>query len=267
MEVYMHIRIAGILLSCVLIFLGFLCQEEKQEPVKEPVAEVKIVPAVKPKEEIPSVCIWDITPVKLEPTQKGRWISSLALGEKVVWLSEEKVDSTDKSNKYLKVRLSDGKEGWVSDYTLATDAKPAVTIHKSIIYLRPDLVTVTNKEYAPMEFVAISMLENEWCEAKGLESKKTGWIKSETVSIKDDDIAVALLAYKALAETNKDKKKEKIEAIINNPLFSKSLFIDTLKNVLSKIPPWDDDEKPPVKSPKKSEDSEDSEKSDGVVEF
>jgi hypothetical protein len=260
----MHSRIIGIFLSCIFIFAGFVCEEEKKT---EPVPEVKPVPVEKPKVEIPSVCIWDITPVKIEPMQKGRWISSLALGEKVIWLDEERADITDKNKKYLKIRMSDGKEGWVSDYTLAVDAQPAVAIHKSIIYMRPDLVTITNNEYAPMEFVAVSKLENEWCEAKGLESKKTGWIKSESVSIKDDDIAVALLAYKAFAETDKNKKKEKIEAIVNNPMFSNSIFIDTLKSALSKIPPWDDDEKPKLKVRKKTEDSEDSEESNGAVEF
>jgi hypothetical protein len=107
-----------------------------------------------------------------------------------------------------------------------------------------------------MEFIAVSKLENEWCEAKGQESKKTGWIKSESVSLKDDDIAVALLANKALAEAKRDKKREKIEAIINNPLFSHSLFIDTLKNYLTKIPPWDDDDEPTFEGSDHSDESE-----------
>jgi hypothetical protein len=260
----MRVRITGIFLSCIFIFVGFLCEEEKKV---EPVPEVKPAPVEKPKVEIPSVCIYDITPVKIEPAQNGRWISSLALGEKVIWLDEEKADILDKSKKYLKIRLSDGKEGWVSDNTIYISAQPAVAIHKSAIYLRPDLVTITNNEFAPMEFVAVSKLENEWCEAKGFEGRKTGWIKSESVSKKDEDIAVALLAYKAFAETDKNKKKEKIEAIINNSMFSNSIFIDTLKNVLSKIPPWDDSEKPKLKVPPKTKDSEDPDESDGAVEF
>jgi len=235
----MHIRIAALFLSFIFIISGFQCEQEGK-----PVTEIKDTPAVKPKVEIPSVCIYDITPVKMEPAQKGRWISSLELGEKVIWLNEEKADVNDSNKKYLKIRLSDGKEGWVPENTLAIDSRPAVVIRKCAIYLRPDLVTITNKEYAPMEFVAVSKLENEWCEAKGREGEKRGWIKSETISLKDNDIAVALMADKAFKETSKDKKKEKLEAIISNPLFADALFIDTLKYQLSKIPPWDDEEEP-----------------------
>lgn len=244
-------KIIGIFSSCILILLSFHCQEEKK-----PVAnEVKIIPVINAKEGIPSVCIWDIASVRLEPTQKGKWISSLALGEKLISLGEEKVDTTDKNRKYFKIRLSDGKEGWTFENNLAVDAKPAVAFQRAVIYLRPDLVTITDKEFAPMDFIAVSKLENEWCEAKGQEGKKTGWIKSKSVSVKDDDITVALLATKALAETKGDKKKEKIEAIINNPSFSNSIFLDTLKYCLTRIPPWELEES-------SSEGSEDSDVSD-----
>ncbi len=182
------------------------------------------------KDGIPSVCIWDKASVKSEPTQKGAFVSSMALGEKVICLGEDKVDPADKNRKYYKIRLSDGKEGWASEYSLAIDAKPSVAIQRTMIYLRPDLVTVTDKEFSSMEFIAVSKTENEWCEARGQEGKKKGWIKANSVTTKDDDITVALLGLKALTETNKDKRKEKIDAIVNNPSFANSIFIDSLKN-------------------------------------
>jgi SH3-like domain-containing protein len=249
-EIYMRTKIIGIFLSCILILLSFHCREQK----KPAPSQVKIVPETKAFEGIPSVCILDIASVKSEPTQKGIWISSLALAEKVTWLGEEKVDAEDKNTKYFRIRLSDGKEGWVTENCIATDAKPAVAIRRAVIYLRPDLVTITNKEFVPMEFIAVSKLQNEWCEAKGQEGKKTGWINSGSVSLKDEDISVALLAKKALAETSRDKKKEKINAIIKNPSFANSLFIDTLKYCLTRIPPWDENEP----SYDESEDTEDS---------
>lgn len=246
----MRTKIIVIFLSCILILLSFNCQERK----KSVQYEVKVLPVEKPMEGIPSVCIYDNSIVKSEPSQKGKLISSLALGEKVIYLVAERIDSTDRNKRYLKIKLSDGKEGWAADNILAIDAKPAVTICKTIIYLRPDLVTITNKEFAPMEFIAVSKPESEWCEAKGQENKKTGWIKSIYTSVRDEDITVALLASKALAETKKDKKKEKLTAIINNPSFANSIFIDTLKICLSNIPPWDDDES----SYDESDESEDS---------
>jgi hypothetical protein len=247
----MRAKIIGLFLTCILILLSFNCQEKKK-PVQ---IEVQLAPVEKPMEGVPSVCIFDNSTVKSEPSQKGKLISTLAAGEKVIFLKQEKLDSADRNKKYIKIKLSDGKEGWALDNSLAVDAKPAVAICKTIIYLRPDLVTITNKEFLPMEFIAVTKPENEWCEAKGRELKKTGWIKSIYTSVKDEDITVALLANKALAETSKDKKKEKLNAIINNPSFSNSIFIDTLKTCLANIPPWDDDES----SLDESEESEDSE--------
>jgi hypothetical protein len=230
-------RISGIMLCCALVILSFECQQEKKPP-----AETKVVPVVQPKEGDPSVSVLENTPVFAEASQKGKPASTLALGEKVLFLDQDKTDSANRSIKYLKIRMSDGKEGWVLESSLAVDARPAVVICRSVIYLRPDLVTITNKEFSPMDFVAISKVDNEWCEARGQENKKYGWIKSVTVSEREDDITVALLASKALAEKNRDKKKEQLRAIISNPSFSKSLFIDTLKTCLAKVPPWDDDE-------------------------
>ncbi len=234
----MEKKYAAICLSAFLVLLSISCQEKK----KPSQFEVKLPPVEKPFEGIPSVCLVDNTVVKSEPSQKGMPISTLAMGEKVLYMNTEKIDSSERNRKYLKVKMSDGKEGWSPDNSLAINSKPAVTICKTIIYLRPDLVTITNKDFAPMEFVAVTKPENEWCEAKGQDNKKTGWIKSIYTSLKDEDITVALLAKKALAETKKDKKKEKLNAIINNPSFSGSIFIDTLETCLSKIPPWDDDE-------------------------
>jgi hypothetical protein len=252
-EISMRIKILGIVLTCILVLVSFHCQEKKPA-----VTFMNVAPKIQTKPEIPSVCIWDSSLVRSEPAQRGRLVSSLALGEKVFYLNEEKADSTEQNKKYLRIRLSDSQEGWVSENRLALDMKPAVAIQKAAIYLRPDLITITDKEFEPMDFVAVSKLENEWCEAKGLEGKKTGWIKSGFVSVKDDDIIVGLLAHKALAETTGIKKKEKLEAIIHNPSFSHSIFIDTLKYCLTRIPPWELDDS----SPEGSEDSDESDESD-----
>jgi len=71
-------------------------------------------------------------------------------------------------------------------------------------------------------------------EVVGKEKKKRGWIKSKNVSYTDEDIAVGLLANKALALKDSFKMNEKIEAIVTNPSFSKSVFINHLKTLLEK---------------------------------
>ncbi len=248
----MRAKIIGYLLISTLVLLSFSCQEKKK-PV-----QFNVAPAEKPFTGIPSVCLAENTPVISEPFQIGMKISTLALGEKLMYMNEEKINPADKNNKYLKIKLSDGKDGWVQESSLAKDAKPAVTICKTTIYLRPDLVTITNKQFEPMEFVAVSAPQNDWCEAKGQDNKKTGWIKYIYTSQREEDITVALLAIKALAETKREAKKDKLTAIINNPAFASSIFIDTLKTCLSNIPPWDDDE-PILDEPDESDESIDSE--------
>jgi hypothetical protein len=240
----MYTRIIGVFVFCLFIFTWFGCQNEKKITTNEG----KTIAVAEGKEGIPSVCIWDKATVRSEPSQKGKWISSIALGEKILCLGEDKIDSSDKNRKYYKVRLSDGKEGWVSEYSLSIDAKPSVAMLKTPIYLRPDLVTVTDKEFTLMEFIAVSKPENEWCEAKGSEGKKKGWIKSSSVSFKDEDITVALLAGKALAETDKDRKRQKIESIVNNPAFSGSIFINSLNSFLEEMTPGGQGTNPPPDS-------------------
>lgn len=221
-------RIFKLLPFSLLLFLSIHCQKENKAVTNDG----KVISVVEGKEGIPSVCIWDKASIKSEPTQKGKSVSVMALGEKVACLGEDKIDPSDKDRKYYKIRLSDGKEGWAPEYSLALDAKPSVAVHKAVIYLRPDLVTVTDKEFSPMEFIAVTRPENEWCEAKGQEGKKKGWIKSNAISLKDDDITVALLTGKAMAETSKEKKRSKIEAIVSNPALSTSIFMDSLKTYL-----------------------------------
>jgi len=221
------------MITALLLALSPGCNSEKKEVTKDG----QTIPVDETKGGIPSVCIWDKAAVKSEPNQKGKVISTMALGEKILCLGDETADSIDKNRKYYKVKLSDNKEGWVSEYAVAVNAQPAVAVSKAPLYLRPDPLTVTDKEFSTMEFVAISNMNKDWCEAKGKENKKKGWIKLNTVSTKDVDITVAILAARAMAESDKNTKRDKIEAILNDPAYSTTVFTDYLSNELEKLWP------------------------------
>ena len=79
--------------------------------------------------------------------------------------------------------------------------------------------------------VAIIKTENDWLEVIGAQRKKNGWIKNDGVSLRQEDVAVAILVSKALAEKNEEKRMEKIEAIINNTAFRSSGFIPELQQM------------------------------------
>ena len=111
-----------------------------------------------------TVCIWDRAVLRTLPSlDNGKWISSVALGEKVSWLNETYIDSSDNNREFLKIRLSDGKEGWTLAYVLVRNAKPAAVTQKIQVYRRPDILTITDKVIEPMEMVAITKFDaNGW---------------------------------------------------------------------------------------------------------
>jgi SH3-like domain-containing protein len=170
--------------------------------------------------------------LRASPSQQGKWLSSISLGEKVVYLGATAVDSADNNREYCKVRLSDGKEGWAFAWPIISNAKAAAVLQKSVIYKRPDLLTSTATELSPMTMVAVKSEKEDWIEMVTSKKEKSGWVKNNVVSYKDEDVAVAILVAKAMAEKDVAKQKEKLEAILNNPSFAGSVFIEELRNRL-----------------------------------
>jgi hypothetical protein len=212
---------------CLLVFQHQSCQSDK-------VQKSVPIPSEPEIKESPSVCIWEGASVRQEPTRQGKWITSIALGEKVTWLGITAVDSSDDNREYYKIRLSDETVGWSSKYVIATNAKPAVVMKKAPIYRRPDIVTFTTNEFDRFEAVAIVEAENNWIRVIGAENKKKGWIEQNTVSLQEADVAVGVLVTRALKEKDPDKRREMIESILNNASFSHSIFIDELYELVKK---------------------------------
>jgi hypothetical protein len=224
----------SVLILLIFSFLVFSCGEEKTGEEQKPAeSETKAEKKEEPQ-KVEAVCVWDRGSVRAEPRKKGKYLSALSLGEKVSWLKETSVDSNDRNKLYYKIELSDGTVGWSSEYVLAVNARPAISVDVIPIYKRPDLLTMKESSFDKMEFIAVLKSEGKWLEVVGKEKKKSGWINSEKLSYKDEDVAVGLLANKALALEDSEKMKEQIEAIINNPAFRGSTFIGDLKEMLEK---------------------------------
>ena len=221
------IRILVILVGVLMIFA---CQTETKTDV-----DVQVETKVEVVKETPSVCVWNKGSVRDMPSRNAKWLSGMALGEKVVWTGETVVDSSDQNRTYHKVRLSDGTEGWASEYVLALDAIPGIVIKNAQIFRRPELITLTSDIYEPMSFVAILDSKDDWIQVKGEENKLKGWIKFSAVSTKDEDITAGLLAYKALKEKDPEKKVQNIQALLDNPLLSNSIFMPKLQDSLNHI--------------------------------
>ena len=182
---------------------------------------------------VPAVCIVDEASLRDGPTAVADWKTSIALGEKVTWLGIGETDSTKESREYYKVQLSDSSIGWTTSYALELDAEPAVIVSRALLYRRPDLKTMTDREFEPMEFVAILETDTDWLRVKGENRKKSGWITRSTASLREDDVAVGVLARKALQEKDDNERRQRIIDIIENPAFANSTFIDDLVDILN----------------------------------
>lgn len=211
-----------------LILLLIFCEKKDVQTIQNDAAQTSTEVLV---EKI-AVCIWDQGAVREDANKKAKWLSSMALGEIVSYLGESKKDSSDNNTLYHKIKLSDEKIGWVSDYVIEIDAKPAVIINDISLYRRPDLLTVTDQKLSRIEVVAIKNSENEWSEIVASEKKKKGWIQNAQVSLKAEDIAVAVLYSKAMKEKDPIKQKEKLKELATNSAFQSSYFIGQIKSMI-----------------------------------
>ena len=182
---------------------------------------------------VAAVCIVDEASLRDGPSAKANWISSIALGERLTWLGIGEKDSTRKSREYYKVELSDSTIGWTTSYALELRADPAVITQRASIFRRPDLITITDAEYEPMDFVAVLETDADWLRVVGQNRRKKGWIKRAAVSLKDEDVAVGVLTSKIMKEKNKEKRIQRLEDIIENPAFANSVFIKDLAVLLN----------------------------------
>jgi uncharacterized protein YgiM (DUF1202 family) len=180
---------------------------------------------------VAAVCVWDNLSVRSIPSDKGKWLTSLSLGESITLLNETEVDSTSERT-YTKVQLTDGNEGWsLADFIVA-DGEAATFIQDADVYSRPDLLTKTNKQYSRMDIVAIKSTQDDWLEVVGKRNDgryiETNWVKSDNISTEDVDIAVAKFAAPIAKMDDLEKKEEALKNLISNSDLNNSVFMADL---------------------------------------
>ncbi|MCI4668049.1 MAG: SH3 domain-containing protein [Bacteroidia bacterium] len=221
----------GIFLGLLLLLLLTSCNQGRAtegEIVTE--GEVPVVP----KDTLPlhksAVCVW--TPyasLRQEPGRKtytkdgeDNWITSIRYGEVV-----ELLDSTVRIKKdrrdYMKVKLKDGKEGWVQEYLFEKYAKPAVVLQKTYLYRRPDQMTLRDDFLDPGEIIVLIQDPTKpggksWYHVSSRRKIKKGWIhQPKHISTSTRDVKAALLLYKAVTTKSTDKKLERLRSILQIP--------------------------------------------------
>ena len=157
-----------------------------------------------------AICIWPGAGVRREPGKKKftrdnqtNYITSLDYGEMAELLGESDTVKSESNRVYIKIRLLDGKEGWVDEYLFEKHARRAVITQELELYRRPDLMTLRNVRLLPGEIVVTIEQRDNWIHLSGREKKKKGWIRlgpnQLSFSYRTRDIELANYFYKGSA--------------------------------------------------------------------
>ncbi len=187
--------------------------------------------------EVAAVSMWDQVSVKETPDHKGKWLTSLSIGESLTFLGEKATDTKDDNHEYLKIRLNDGKEGWTRADFVAPGAQAAVFTKEANLYKRPDLLTKSDHVFSQMDIAAVVETQDDWLKIRGKRSQgkwiEEGWVKADNISYEAVDIATAKFGKKALENKDEDKKTAAIQEIINNSDLKTSVFMAKLQAMIS----------------------------------
>ena len=222
--------------SVALASCGSSSTPEIVAPPTESIAMEEKAPEI---QETPAVCVWDKVSVRATPEKKGKWVAALSIGESLTFLHDEKTDSADDNNTYLKVRLTGGQEGWTRKDFVIADAKAGVFVRETSLYQRPDLLTKTDKVCDPMDIMAVTESQGDWLKVRGkrVQGKwlEEGWVKADNLSERTIDIAVAKFGQKALALEDKNEKVAALQEIIDNSDLKQAVFFPMIKSQLDEL--------------------------------
>jgi len=167
--------------------------------------------------------------VRDTPGDKGKYLTTLYLSETVTPTGDTATVVAGGQNvRYRKVRLEDGKEGWVRTDFIAIDVIPAVFIAKTAINKRPDLSAVTGKEFFPLDIVAMGQPKNGWVEVKGIAQNDkwftTGYVRQDNLTFERLDISFAAIYHRAGAATDQKKRDDLFGLLSTTTEFQSSRF-------------------------------------------
>jgi hypothetical protein len=196
-------------------------------------SEVKNAPA-----DETAICLWSSLSLRENPNTKGKYKSTIYMGEKAIFLKETETDSSNGKNKveYIKIKLTDGSQGWVQSNMMAVGAKSYALKEKTKLYKRPDILSAGKDEFDKMQFVVTTEDQGDWVKIKGKKRIdkwfKEGWIKKDRLSDVESDVTVAILVERAMLKETNDKKIEALNEIIANTDLSSSSFISDVQALI-----------------------------------
>jgi hypothetical protein len=157
------------------------------------------------------ICVWDNAPITDKPVKSGKWLAAAALGEKFKYLGNTEEETINgKKTSYYEIEYKDHEKGWIRADFAALAARPTVFKERTEIYSRPNLTSLTNKTFEPMDIVAVTKVDDLWLEVKGKRKNgkwiESGWVKGTSNSYNETDIAAAVHFKRAMAKGKKEDR-------------------------------------------------------------
>lgn len=172
---------------------------------------------------------WEGHSAKDTPGNDGKWVASIAFGEELTLLNETEKDAKT-SKDYEKVKLLDGKEGWVRADFIAKNASLAAVTQDAQIYKRPGISNITEDMLLAGTVVVVKSRKDDFSEFiarnDAANKRKEGWLLGDkSLTTDETDISAALLYSKAMNEKVPAKRQEKLKQVVSN--FPNSVFAKT----------------------------------------
>ncbi|HEY0653189.1 MAG TPA: SH3 domain-containing protein [Chryseosolibacter sp.] len=183
------------------------------------------------KSQLPSgLCIWKEVAVRETPSEKGKYLTSVSLGEKFEVSADTASETVNgKKSVYHLIKLSDGTTGWVRETFIAINAKAGAFTQDAVLYKRPDLMTASKKSFNYLDFVAIKGSNNDgWSEVigkrKGDTWFSTGWVRTETLTTLEVDVHFSAL-YNVIMEIPEEvQRQEELDKLFLSDMLAESVF-------------------------------------------
>ena len=231
-----------ILATCLagVFFAGttFLGCSKKSEGAKEHfvITQDKPVQEKPADNQVNAICIFDGLALKQDPAKAGKSLASMSLGETAKWLGDSASDQTDKNRSYQKLQLSDGKIGWALSYGVVLNGILGAIREDAAICKRPDLLTGTDEKIEFMRPLVIVQEKGDWAEFLSDGRKKSGWIRTSSITTDPSDVAVAVLALKKIGPKDAKDHAETVKAFVESSPYPESFFIKKLKATYEVLP-------------------------------
>ncbi|MEI9917474.1 MAG: LamG-like jellyroll fold domain-containing protein [Bacteroidota bacterium] len=209
-------------LPCIIIVILFSCNPKGENAITTNDSTATAATPDLPFDTLVTFCNWSEVGMRDTPSEKGKFLTTIYLGEQVTLAGDSATEeSAGKKILFRKVRLSDGKEGWLRDDFLGVRSVPGVITQDVSIYMRPDDAAVSDKKFSFLDVVAVKPSKGNWVEVKGKPQGST-WFQTGFIhlgaglSLNKFDAELAYRYARAMSAKDEATKQSRIEQIRND---------------------------------------------------